>query len=386
MRSSRFKRVRFRNYYEMQTLPPALTIKRGLLGFTCLFVGEVSTFADPDGQELETVWDQEEREYVVPVLEYSFDRDLEHASPPNYKSAKVSGLPIALRHRIDALWSQSKFFADYDRTASDFPVVAEVRYRLRTSLWSDPERMARARLLDGTLFQALVTREFDQGQRFEMSTALQYGSTVFVGSNPAILDQTNLPVELRMRLNQSLELIEGVELNSARLMGKDENAQSFEQSVKLGLGLELSDELYGQITAGKRFSQMDGGNESSLGFDGALVWQAGSDTQYSLTFNRSTRPSLLANDFIESETVSVSGDTTLSDMWSAYYGVSRTWIQLEPRFGKDIEIDSGEVAVVFSPTQSIRFSGGYVFRSGSLNRLNDDEAEQIIRLSASLLY
>ena len=189
-----------------------------------------------------------------------------------------------------------------------------------------------------------------------------------------------------MRLNQSLELIEGVELNSDRLMGKDENAQSFEQSVKLGLGLELSDELYGQITAGKRFSQMDGGNESSLGFDGALVWQAGSDTQYSLTFNRSTRPSLLANDFIESETVYVSGDTTLSDMWSAYYGVSRTWIQLEPRFGKDIEIDSGEVAVVFSPTQSIRFSGGYVFRSGSLNRLNDDEAEQIIRLSASLLY
>ena len=73
-------------------------------------------------------------------------------------------------------------------------------------------------------------------------------------------------------------------------------------------------------------------------------------------------------------------------MWSAYYGVSRSWIQLRPQFGKDIEIDSGEVAVVFSPAQSIRFSGGYVFRSGSLNRLNEDEAEQIIRLSASLLY
>ncbi len=45
----------------MQTLPPALTIKRGLLVLTCLFVGEVSAFADPDGQELEAVRDQEER-------------------------------------------------------------------------------------------------------------------------------------------------------------------------------------------------------------------------------------------------------------------------------------------------------------------------------------
>ena len=370
----------------MQTLPPALTIQRGLLGLVCLLVGGVSAFADPDGQELEGIRDQEEREYVVPVLEYSFDRDLEHASPPNYKSAKASGLPMALRHRIDALWSQSKFFADYDLTASDFPVVAEVRYRLRTSIWSDPERMARARLLDGTRFQALVTREFDQGQRFEMSTALQHGSAVVEGLNPAILEQTNLPVELRMGLNQSAGVIAGVEFNSARLVGKGENAQSFEQSAKVGLGGELSDELYGQITAGKRFSQIDGRNESSLDLDAALVWQAGSDTQYSLTFNRSTRPSLLANDFIDSETVSVSGDATLSDMWSSYYGVSRSWIRLEPQFGKDIEIDSGEVAVVFSPTQSIRFSGGYVFRSGSLNHLNEDEAEQIIRLSASLLY
>ena len=48
--------------------------------------------------------------------------------------------------------------------------------------------------------------------------------------------------------------------------------------------------------------------------------------------------------------------------------------------------ESGEMAIVFSPSQSIRFSGGYVFRSGSLHRLNEDEAEQIIRLSASLLY
>ena len=370
----------------MQTLPLVLTIQRGLSGLACLLAVGVAAFADPDGQELEAVRNQEEKDYVVPVLEYSFDRDLEHASPPNYKSAKASGLPMALRHRIDALWSQSKFFADYDRTASDFPVVAEVRYRLRTSPWSDPERMARARLLDGTRFQALVTREFDQGQRFELSTALQHGSAIVEGSNPAILEQTNLPVELRMGLNQNAELIAGVEFNSARLVGKGESAQSFEHSAKVGLGGELGDELYGQITVGKRFSQMDGISESSLDFDAALVWQASSDNQYSLTFNRSTRPSLLVNDFIDSETVSVSGDATLSDMWSAYYGVSRSWIQLRPQFGKDIEIDSGEVAVVFSPAQSIRFSGGYVFRSGSLNRLNEDEAEQIIRLSASLLY
>ena len=66
-----------------------------------------------------------------------------------------------------------------------------------------------------------------------------------------------------MGLNQSAGAIAGVEFNSARLVGKGENAQSFEQSAKVGLGGELSDELYGQITAGKRFSQIDGRNESS---------------------------------------------------------------------------------------------------------------------------
>lgn len=371
----------------MQTLPPALKIHRGLTGLVGLFVSCICVFADPDGQDLEAVRNQEVREYVLPVLEYSFDRDLEHASPPNYKSAKASGLPLALRHRIDALWSQSKFFAHYDRTASDFPVVAEVRYRLRSSPWSDPERLARARLLDGTRFQALVTREFDQGQLYEMSTALQHGTALVEGSDPAILEHTNLPVEVRMELNQRTDLIAGVEFESARLLAKGENAQSFEQSTKVGVGGALGDELYGQISAGRRFSQMDDGrSESSFDLDAALVWQAGSDTQYSLTFNRSSRPSLLVDDFVDSETVSVSGDTTLSDMWSAYYGISRSWIQVEPQFGRDLEIDSGEVAVVFSPTQSIRFSGGYVFRSGSLYRLNEDEAEQIIRLSASLLY
>ncbi len=370
----------------MQTLPPALRAKRGLVALVCLVIGGVSAFGDADGQELEAVRNQEEREYVVPVLEYSFDRDLDHASAPNYKSAKASGLPLALRHRIDALWSRSKYFTDYDRTASEFPVVAEVRYRLRSSPWSDPERMARARLLDGTQFQALVTREFDQGQHFEMSTALQHGTALIEGTDPAILEQTSLPLEVRVGLNESADLIAGVEFQTSRLLGKGENAQSFEQSAKVGLGAELGDELYGQITAGTRFSQMEGKSEDALDVDAALVWQSGSDTQYSLTFNRSTRPSLLTNDFVDSQTVSMSGDATLSDMWSAYYGISRSWIQVEPQFGKDIEIDSGEVAVVFSPTQTIRFSGGYIFRSGSLNRLNEAEAEQIIRFSASLLY
>ena len=371
----------------MQTLPLALILQRGLVGLVGFFAGCVSALGDADGQQLEAVRSQEEREYVLPVLEYSFDRDLDHASPPNYKSVNASGLPLALRHRIDALWSQYKFFADYDQTASDFPVVAEVRYRLRTSPWSDPERLARARLLDGTRFQALVTREFDQGQLYEMSTALQRGTAIIEGADPAYLEYTNLPVEIRMGLNHSADLIAGVEFDSARLLTKGESFQSFEQSAKVGLGGELGDELYGQVTLGKRFSQMDDGrSESSLDLDAALVWQADSDTQYSLTFNRSTRPSLLANDFVDSQTVSLSGDTTLSDMWSAYYGISRSWIQMEPQFGRDLEIDSGEVAVVFSPTQSIRFSGGYVFRSGSLYRLKEDEAEHIIRLSASLLY
>ena len=99
----------------MQTLPLVLTIQRGLSGLACLLAVGVAAFADPDGQELEAVRNQEEKDYVVPVLEYSFDRDLEHASPPNYKSAKASGLPMALRYRIDALWSQSKFFADFNR-------------------------------------------------------------------------------------------------------------------------------------------------------------------------------------------------------------------------------------------------------------------------------
>jgi hypothetical protein len=71
-------------------------------------------------------------------------------------------------------------------------------------------------------------------------------------------------------------------------------------------------------------------------------------------------------------------------MWSSYYGVSKSWAELKPDFAK--EIYSGEVAVSFSPTQSIRFSGGYVFRSGSLRMVNADEAEQIIRLSASVKY
>ena len=38
----------------------------------------------------------------------------------------------------------------------------------------DPERMAKARLLDGTKYQALVTREFSRGHPLVMSAAVQH--------------------------------------------------------------------------------------------------------------------------------------------------------------------------------------------------------------------
>jgi len=326
-----------------------------------------------------------EKEHVVPVLEYSFERDLEHAAPLDYRSAKASGLPLALKHRVDAIWSGERILKAHDATASDYPVVAEVRYRLRRSPWSDPERMVEARLLDGSRFQGLVTREFSKGQELEMSVAVQHFQSALAAEGSGILDQTSIPIEIRAQLGQSTDLIAGLELRSSTLTDNGETAQSMEQAAKVGIGSEISEGLYGQITAGGRNSQLpDNRSESGFELDAALVWQAGSDSQYTLTFNRSTRPSLIANDFIEADTVSFTGDYTLSDMWSAYYGVSKSWVEMEPAFGK--EIYSGEMAVRFSPTQSISFSGGYVYRSGSLNQLNDFEAEQIIRLSASVSY
>ncbi len=356
-----------------------------VFGIACLSLSCAILWADESGQTLEANLPVSEKEHVVPVLEYSFDRDLKHAAPLDYRSLKASGLPLAMRHRVDAIWSGASFFSVYDKTASDFPVVAEVQYRLRRSAWSDPERMAEARLLDGTRFQALVTREFGKGQELEMSAVLQHSESVLSSEGEGILQRTSIPVELRADLGQNADFIAGVEFSSSTLMENGEISQSSEQAVKVGLGSELGEGLYGQVTAGARNAQLDDGrSQSGLDVDAAFVWQSNQDSQYSLTFNRSTKPSLIADDFIEADTITFAGDFTLSDMWSAYYGVSKSWAEIEPEFGK--EILSGEIAISVSPTQSISFSGGYVFRSGSFNTVNDEEAEQIIRLSASVLY
>lgn len=345
----------------------------------------VSLRADKDGQELEAGSGGAEKEYVVPVLEYSFERDLKFAAPLDYRSAKASGLPLALRHRVDAIWSGASIFSYIDPTASDFPVVAEVQYRLRRSPWSDPERMAKARLLDGTRFQALVTREFGMGRKYEMSAAVQHSESVLANGDLDSLEQTHIPVELRTEISESADFVVGVEFKSSKLTTGSEIRQSFEQAVKVGVASELGDGFYGQLTVGSRNSQLDKNrSENALEVDGALIWQSGTDSQYSLTFNRSTRPSLVGDAFVEADTLSFEGDFTLSDMWSAYYGVSKSWTEFGAGLAK--EIDGGEVAVSFSPSESIRFSGGYIFRSGSLNFVNEDEAEQIIRLSASVRY
>ena len=369
----------------MLGLGPSVHVWNVSLGLLCLAMGYSGLFADESGQIHEATIEASGKEYVVPVLGYSFDRDLEHAAPLDYHSAKSSGLPLALKHRVDAIWSGGRFLGLSDTTASDYPLVAEVSYRLRRSPWSDPERMVEARLLDGSRFQGLVAREFGKGQEYEMSIAVQHYQSVLSGEGSGILDQTSIPVELRADLGQNADFIAGMEFSSTSLTTKGDFSQSSEQAAKVGFGSELSDGLYGEVTAGGRNSQFsDGRTNAAFELDAAIIWQAGSDSQYSLTFNRSVRPSLIANGFVEADTVSFTGDFTLSDMWSAYYGVSNSWVEMEPSFGKDIF--SGEMAVSFSPTQSISFSGGYVYRSGSLSQLNEFEAEQIIRLSASVSY
>ena len=369
----------------MLGLRPSVYGRNISLGLLCLAVGCSGLFADESVQSLEARTEASEKEYVVPALSYSFDKDLEHAAPLDYHSAKSSGLSPTLKHRVDAIWSGGRFLGLSDTTVSDYPVVAEVSYRLRRSPWSDPERMVEARLLDGSRFQGLVAREFRKGQEYEMSIAVQHYQLVLSGGDSGILEQTSIPVELRADLGQNADFIAGMEFRSTSLTNKGDFSQSSEQSAKVGFGTELSDGLYGQVTAGGRTSQFsDGRTNAAVELDAAIIWQAGSDSQYSLTFNRSTRPSLIANGFVKADTVSFTGDFTLSDMWSAYYGVSNSWVEMEPSFGKDIF--SGEMAISFSPTQSISFSGGYVYRSGSLSQLNEFEAEQIIRLSASVSY
>ena len=128
----------------MLGLRPSVYGRNVSLGLLCLGLGYSGLFADESGQSLEATSEASGKEYVVPVLGYSFDRDLEHAAPLDYHSAKSSGLPLALKHRVDAIWSGGRFFGPSDTTASDYPVVAEVSYRLRRSPWSDPERMVEA--------------------------------------------------------------------------------------------------------------------------------------------------------------------------------------------------------------------------------------------------
>ena len=369
----------------MLGLCPSVYGRNISLGLLCLTVGCSGLIAEESGQSLEGTNEASGKEYVVPVLRYSFNKDLEHAAPLDYHSAKSSGLPLVLKHRVDAIWSGGRFLGPTDTTVSDYPVVAEVSYSLRRTPWSDPERMVEAPLLDGSRFQGFVAREFGKGQEYEMSLAVQNYQSVLSGEGSGILEQTSIPVELRADLGQDADLIAGMEFRSTSLTDRGNFPQSSEQAVKVGFGSELLDGLYGQVTAGGRNSQFsDSKTNAAVELDAAIIWQSGSDSQYSLTFNRSTRPSLIANGFVEADTVSFTGDFTLSDMWSAYYGVSNSWVVMEPSFGKDIF--SGEMAISFSPTQSISFSGGYVYRSGSLSQLNEFEAEQIIRLSASVSY
>lgn len=351
-------------------------------GLLCIGSG---AFADESGQSLETAREAEETEYVVPAIEYQFDQGLQPAAPLDYRSAKASGLPMALRHRVDAIWSGASLFSALDETASDYPMVAEVQYRLRRSPWSDPERMVEARLLDGTRFRSLVTRQFDLGRTYQLSAAIQHSESLLANGTVDLLEQTEIPVEARMEVGERADLLVGLELNASKLQSGSEFSQSNEQALKVGVASELAEGFYGQLTAGARRSELDGGRSDS-GFEaqGALIWQVGADSQYSLTFDRSTRPSLVADAFVDADTLAFAGDFTLSDMWSAYYGVSKSWAELEKQVSK--EILGGEIAVSFSPNETIQFSGGYIYRSGSLNLVNEDEAERIIRLSASVRY
>jgi len=192
-------------------------------------------------------------------------------------------------------------------------------------------------------------------------------------------------VEVRTEMGRGTELIAGAEVVSSRYAGSDGRRFANEAVGKIGLGMEMGEELYAQMTGGTRVSQLNGGeSKSAFDFDAALIWQQHSDNQYTLTFNRSNRPSLLANRFVDSETISFSGDYTLSDLWSARFGVADSWADFED--GTSKEIFSSELSVRYSPTESISFSGGYIYRSGSLRKADEDDEENIVRFSASLLY
>jgi len=324
-------------------------------------------------------------QYVVPVLKYDFETKENYVSPPVYRSVKASGLSMALYHRLDAIWSSGMRLTPMDKSASDFPIVGEVAYRLRRSAWSDPERMVEARLLDGTSYQAMVTRKFGVGMEFELSAGVQHSESVFSSENLAMLEENVAPVEVRTEIAPNTDAILSLESRTSRLTQSGKNLKSEEHALKTGFGAEVFEGLYGQVTAGTRISKIHGvGETSAFDLDAALIFSANIDTQYTMTFNRSTRPSLRAEGFVKADTLSLYGNYTLSDVWSAYFGAGQSWAKIGD--GVEQRLFSGEVAFTFSPSESISFSGGYIFRSGSLIRPDADDVEEIIRFSANMQY
>ncbi|MEM9159316.1 MAG: hypothetical protein AAGB46_09730 [Verrucomicrobiota bacterium] len=324
-------------------------------------------------------------DHAVPAFEYSFSRELKHVAPMAYKSVSAEGLALGLRHRLDALWSGADNLLHYENTASDFPVVAEVKYRLRSSPWSDPERMVEARLLDGTNYQIVVNRSFGAGRTYNVTTGVQHAESYFADEADSRMAQTTIPIEIRTEVGRGMDFLFGGEIRSSRLFGDNGIGESDEFAAKLGFGAELSEDFYAQVSGGARTARLrDFGEESTFEMDASVIWKESADVQYVLTFNRSIRPSLLAEAFVESETIAFSGDYALSDMWASHFGVAQSYAEFDEGFSRDIF--SGEIAIRFSPTESVNFSGGYVYRSGSLNRLSEEDAENIVRFSASILY
>jgi len=304
-------------------------------------------------------------QHVVPVLEYDFKQEQNFVSPPAYRSVKASGLPMALHHRLDAIWSGASKLTPMETSASDFPMVGEVVYRLRRSAWSDPERMVEARLLDGTSFQALVTRKFGVGREFGLSAGVQHSESIFSSGDLATLEQNVAPIEARLEIAPKVDAIVALEARASTLTQSGKDMSSQEQALKAGFGAELSEGLYGQVTAGTRTSKINGlGETTAFDLDAALIFSANVDTQYTLTFNRSTRPSLRVGEFVEADTLSLYGDYTLSDTWSAFFGAGQSWARVSD--GPEKALFSGEVVFTYSPSNSISFSGGYIYRSGSL--------------------